>query len=411
MGRGVRVAAVTAVAALATAMVLVALPASAATDTEVTPAASGVTASADDGNVPANTVDGNLSTRWSAQGDGQWIRYDLGKTQNVTRVQVAVYQGNTRRNSFDLQVSADGSTWQTVWSGQSNGTTTALVSYDIPDSSARYVRYLGHGNTVNTWNSLTEVEIYAATGTGQLVWTADGNVNGLNAFEGCEVPDNSSVTHVYIDNGNYRFLSLKGDDDSAIGTTERSRTECKGMATGGGNYLTMTVGQTWRFGWDLYIPTSLQGTNHFTHIAQIKAVGVDNVDHPVATLTIYRPSNEVLEVRTANSDTSGDQHLNPIDLNLVRGKWIHTEWEIKIASSGGGYVKWTLRDADGAGTNVYVNGAQLTGLTTWRTDSTTSDNRLRPKWGIYRYVQSVTPSSAIQNTYLLIRHIQAFRVS
>jgi hypothetical protein len=32
-----------------------------------------VSASADDGNVPANTLDDNLGTRWSAKGDGQWI--------------------------------------------------------------------------------------------------------------------------------------------------------------------------------------------------------------------------------------------------------------------------------------------------------------------------------------------------
>src|SRR5262245_51346696 len=31
------------------------------------------TASADDGNVPANALDGSLVTRWSAFGDGQWI--------------------------------------------------------------------------------------------------------------------------------------------------------------------------------------------------------------------------------------------------------------------------------------------------------------------------------------------------
>src|SRR5881394_2670853 len=37
-----------------------------------------VTASADDGNVAANSLDNNLATRWSAQGDGQWIFFDLG---------------------------------------------------------------------------------------------------------------------------------------------------------------------------------------------------------------------------------------------------------------------------------------------------------------------------------------------
>ena len=40
-------------------------------------------ASGDDGNVPSNTIDGNLSTRWSDQGIGSWIRGDLGE-QNAT---------------------------------------------------------------------------------------------------------------------------------------------------------------------------------------------------------------------------------------------------------------------------------------------------------------------------------------
>src|SRR5438034_2721781 len=37
-----------------------------------------VVASANDGNIPQNTLDNNLATRWSANGDGQWIRYDFG---------------------------------------------------------------------------------------------------------------------------------------------------------------------------------------------------------------------------------------------------------------------------------------------------------------------------------------------
>src|SRR5262245_3655851 len=44
------------------------------------------TASADDGNVPANAVDGSLTTRWSASGDGQWIRFDLGTTAAIGSV-------------------------------------------------------------------------------------------------------------------------------------------------------------------------------------------------------------------------------------------------------------------------------------------------------------------------------------
>jgi poly(beta-D-mannuronate) lyase len=32
--------------------------------------------------------------------------------------------------------------------------------HDFPDVSARYVRIVGHGNSVNPWNSITEAEIW-----------------------------------------------------------------------------------------------------------------------------------------------------------------------------------------------------------------------------------------------------------
>jgi hypothetical protein len=56
-------------------------------------------------------------------------------------------------------------TWTNLLTGgQSSGTTTALETFDVAEGNCRYVRYLGHGNTVNTWNSLTEVEIWQAGG-------------------------------------------------------------------------------------------------------------------------------------------------------------------------------------------------------------------------------------------------------
>jgi hypothetical protein len=137
---------------------------------EITPAASAVTASTQDSNVPGNVVDNNLSTRWSGSGDGAWIRLDLGMSQVVGDVRVAVHQGNARRNSFDLQLSTDGATWLTVFSGQSNGTTTLEQTYDFADQSARYVRYVGHGATLNaggtsTWNSVSEISVYGGSST------------------------------------------------------------------------------------------------------------------------------------------------------------------------------------------------------------------------------------------------------
>jgi len=136
------------------------------TFTEVTPGASGVTASTSDLNVPANAVDKNLATRWSGNGDGAWLQLDLGAVHQVGRVRVAVYNGTSRRNLFDLQVSTDGSAWTTVFGGSSSGTTLAHENYDFAARDARFVRYLGHGNTVNTWNSVTEIEVYAVSTVG-----------------------------------------------------------------------------------------------------------------------------------------------------------------------------------------------------------------------------------------------------
>lgn len=140
--------------------------AAAQAQTEVTPGSSGVSASTHDGNLPANSVDNSLSTRWSANGDGQWIKYDLGSTMTVAYVRIAVYSGNQRQARFDLQLSTDNSNWTNVLTGAlSNGTQTSEQTFDFADTPARYVRYLGHGNTVNMWNSISEVSIFAAGGT------------------------------------------------------------------------------------------------------------------------------------------------------------------------------------------------------------------------------------------------------
>ena len=129
--------------------------------TEITPRSASVTASTHDGNLPANTVDNNLASRWSANGDGQWIRFDLGTTRTVSHVRIATYNGNLRRARFDLQVSTDGSAWSNVLAAaETSGTTTAEETFDVTDVSTRFVRYLGHGNTSNLWNSVTELSIF-----------------------------------------------------------------------------------------------------------------------------------------------------------------------------------------------------------------------------------------------------------
>jgi len=143
------------------------------TSTTTTPPPSGpvklpvaaVTASEHDGNVPANAIDGNLGTRWSAEGDPEWIRFQLANPSNLSTVKIAWYRGDQRRASFDVETSTDGSNWTRVFSGNSSGTTLQLESYDVADSQASYVRIVGHGNNDNAWNSITEVELWGGSPT------------------------------------------------------------------------------------------------------------------------------------------------------------------------------------------------------------------------------------------------------
>ena len=121
------------------------------------------TASGNDGNVPGNAVDGNLSTRWSSNGVGQWIRGDLGAVKSLTALDIAWYQGASRASKFVIATSADGTTFTQVFSGTSSGKTASFERYTFAAVNARYVRVTVNGNTSNTWASISEVA--AITGT------------------------------------------------------------------------------------------------------------------------------------------------------------------------------------------------------------------------------------------------------
>jgi hypothetical protein len=127
-----------------------------------------VIASADDGNVAANVLDNDLNTRWSASGDGQWIQFCLTNSSSITGVQIAFYNGNARSSNFDVLVGNDGNTWTTAAAGRvSSGNSTALETFTFTPVTGKYVRIVGHGNSVNLWNSYTEVKIQTGTGGSQ----------------------------------------------------------------------------------------------------------------------------------------------------------------------------------------------------------------------------------------------------
>lgn len=124
-----------------------------------------VESSSDDGNVANNVLDGDYDTRWSASGDYQWLMADIGEGKEVESISISFYNGDQRKAIFDLEVSMDGETWTKVYqrndAGNSSGETTLLEHFDFDQpQAARYIRYLGYGNTSNAWNSITEMRIH-----------------------------------------------------------------------------------------------------------------------------------------------------------------------------------------------------------------------------------------------------------
>ena len=109
-------------------------------------------------NVPENTLDSNLDTRWASENE-QWIMYDLGEVKQINGIELSWYLGYTRQQLFDVLVSVDGNEWTTVFSGKNSGTTADLEEVPMEKTNARYVKIMCFGNTSSSWNSLTECVI------------------------------------------------------------------------------------------------------------------------------------------------------------------------------------------------------------------------------------------------------------
>jgi beta-glucosidase len=118
--------------------------------------------SAENAGTPASAaVDGNTGTRWSsAAGDPQWLQVDLGGSATVS--QVVLNWEAAYATAFQIQVSADGAAWTTVYSTTTGtgGTQTLNVS-----GTGRYVRMNGTARATQWGYSLWEFQVYGSSGS------------------------------------------------------------------------------------------------------------------------------------------------------------------------------------------------------------------------------------------------------
>ncbi|HEX5402758.1 MAG TPA: discoidin domain-containing protein [Pseudonocardiaceae bacterium] len=103
-----------------------------------------------------NATDGNTATRWSsAFGDPQSIQVDLGASHTVS--QVVLNWEAAFATAFQVQTSADGVTWTTVFTT----TTGAGGVQTIPVSgTGQFVRVLGTARATQFGYSLWEFRVF-----------------------------------------------------------------------------------------------------------------------------------------------------------------------------------------------------------------------------------------------------------
>ncbi|MBN2485598.1 MAG: discoidin domain-containing protein [Bacteroidales bacterium] len=103
-------------------------------------------------------VDGNINTRWaSAFSDPQTITIDLQSTYQLNRV--VLNWETAAAKSFQIQVSADGNNWTTMYSTTTG--TGGNQSYAV-SGTGRYVRMHGTVRTTGYGYSLWEFEVYGS---------------------------------------------------------------------------------------------------------------------------------------------------------------------------------------------------------------------------------------------------------
>jgi beta-glucosidase len=116
--------------------------------------------STENAGTPASAaVDGDTGTRWSsAAADPQWLQVDLGASVNVCEVVLAWEAAYA--TSFQLQVSANGSTWDTLYSTTTGAGGTQTVAVN---GTGRYVRMNGTARGTGYGYSLWELAVHTGT--------------------------------------------------------------------------------------------------------------------------------------------------------------------------------------------------------------------------------------------------------
>jgi hypothetical protein len=109
-----------------------------------------VASSQDLGKEAPKAVDSDFATRWSADGNGEWIDFTFDKTYPITKVGLTGYHYD---KTYYFEINGK------QFENPANRPTNTLIEYDLSDLNIQSdkVRIIGHGNSGSSYNSYREI--------------------------------------------------------------------------------------------------------------------------------------------------------------------------------------------------------------------------------------------------------------
>jgi len=133
-------------------------------------------------NFAKNAIDGNLATRWCANGGaaGQTWQVDLGEAKHVQSLRIH-WEKNNAAYRYRVEASTDGASWKTIVDQSKNKKKAQITPHEVDAPDARFLRVTFLGAQPNYWGSIWEFEAYADKQLPELPKSTTASASGTNA--------------------------------------------------------------------------------------------------------------------------------------------------------------------------------------------------------------------------------------
>lgn len=157
---------------------------------------------ASNSNYATNTLDKLFATRWSGQGVGAYLIYDLGSSYDMDLVRIATTSGKTYLYEILTSNTGNAATDFVSVSNVQSNSTGQYEAYPVTNT-ARYIKIIGNGQAggASVWNTIVEIELY-----GTSVLSTNQN-QPLSTFKLYPNPA-KEVLHINYDRTTYSQIQL-----------------------------------------------------------------------------------------------------------------------------------------------------------------------------------------------------------